>query len=603
MKKFLISMAIIWGAIGAGLFFAWWTVSKNLTPKEVNAQANKMAHELQIPWNLKIHKVQPRFAGDFRLVLKNIDAEALDGSHVLHANNAEIRMPWTMFFTRNPGQVNITVEGVRLNDWGQLLEQSEQWLEARKKDSTQQVSLPEHVVASRFNLRLNGIDGQYKGQERRVDKFYLLNLNPKNPSAFELVIPWSVTWKDAVIAGQTKALGEYRISQDKIDLHYYLKNRITLTHAATSRSGESSMEGKGFFHPKLGLFTTLSAKDDWLSLVGDVEWTKNHLKVDVPRFALSHELLLDLLPFDNLRSGSGPYQGAPLSGSLKWLRGKEERDFVLSLKSKSGLRISRPEGEGRLDIQADWKDSERATLRIALGEKTLFNLTHAPKASTLEWSSALFVPPSAEPEWLSPDAGIWDILTWVPWKSLQVTNEVRPTYRLERAEETIKVYGYIPWEAGPRLSLLYPPLSEKASEWVAEFSGQSIEKLFGLIGLESPVVTGFAFSGAMQAKRDGELGLKLAWKGPPIAMLSRSSCKVIMQDRPELSRFLNTNFGHQAEITYRAPNFEIQKWTLKGANAEWSVSGSWANQPIRCSLKLTEKARGKKPQVHDVVMN
>ena len=61
MKKFLISMAIIWTAVGLGLFFAWWTVAKNLTSEEVNTHANKLAQELQIPWQLKFSKVIPRF--------------------------------------------------------------------------------------------------------------------------------------------------------------------------------------------------------------------------------------------------------------------------------------------------------------------------------------------------------------------------------------------------------------------------------------------------------------------------------------------------------------------------------------------------------------
>ena len=603
MKKFLISMALIWSAVGAGLFFAWWTVSRNLTPKEVTAHANKMSRELQIPWTFKFNKVQPKFAGDFRMVVKGIEASNAQGKVTLQAKSAEIRMPWTMFFTHNPGHVNVTVDGVHVSDWSQFRDEGELWLEARKKDSSQQVSLPEHVVASKFNLRLSNIEGPYHGETRRLDKLFLLNLNPKNPSAFEVVFPWSVVWKDALISGQTKALGEYRISQDKIDLHYYLKNRITLTRETTSRSGESSMEGKGFYHPKLGLFTTLSAKDDWLSMVGDLEWTKDHIKMDVPRFALSHELMLDLLPFDNLRSGSGPYQGAALGGSLKWMRGKEENFFSLNMKSKSGLRITRPEGEGRLDINAEWIDETKAKANIILGDKPLFVFDHSSRGSTLQWSPALFLPATGEPDWLSPDVGVWDVLTWVPWTTLQVTNEVRPSYKIDRSGDLMKVSGFLPWDAGPRMSLVYVALSGKVTEWVAEFSGQSIERLFKLLDLESPVVTGFAFSGAMQAKANGDLGLKLAWKGPPIALLSRSSCKVVMQDKPELARFLNENFVHQAELSFKAPSMSIEKWSLKGAASEWNVGGLWSNQPIKCNLKMSEKPKGKKPLAHDVVLN
>lgn len=596
-------MAIIWTAVGLGLFFAWWTVAKNLTSEEVNTHANKLAQELQIPWQLNFSKVIPRFGGDFRLVLRGITATNLKGEKILTGQTAEIRMPWTLFFTKNSAQVNVSVEGIKVTDWRELLLEVERWLDARKRDSTQEISMPPHVIASRFNLRLTNIEGPLDGSTRRLDKFFLLNVKPRSPSAFEIVLPWSLEWQNASISGQTKILGEYKISQEKIDLHYYLKNKLQVARGNNIRSGESSIEGKGFYHPRMGFFSTLSSKDDWLGMVGDVEWTSEHIKIDVPRFAISHEFLLDILPFDALRTGSGPYQGTGVGGSLSWKRTKVSKKFSIDLKTKSNVRINRQDGPGKLQINAKWGEGINASAEINISEKPFFSFSHDSKGSVLNWSHELFLPKTGDANWLEPDASVWDLLSWLPWKEVAVNTEIRPSYRIERIGESIKVYDYTPWDGGPRMTLVYPILSEKVNEWVAAFSGLSIEKLFSLAEVESPVVPGFAFSGGMQSKPNQHLGLKLSWKGPPIALLSRSSCKLVIQDNPEIASFLNETFAHQADVSYENQTYKINKWMMKSPAVDWVAKGEWSNQPIKCSLELIESQRKKKSKSHFVNLN
>lgn len=603
MKRFLISMAIIWSAVFLGLLFAWWTISSSLTPQQVTDYANKVAQELHIPWTLKFAKVQPKFGADFRIVLKGISAVNRDGVEILNGQSADVRMPWTMFFVRNPGQVNVSVEGVKISDWRLLLSETETWLEARKNDSYQEVTLPPHVAASRFNLRLSRVEGLIDGTTRRLDKLYLLNMNPTKPSAFEMVLPWSVEWRDAAISGTTKVLGEYRISQNKIDLHYYLKNRIQLVRNTVVRTGENSIEGKGFYHPRMGLFSTLTAKDDWLAFIGDLEWTKDHIQLAIPKIAFSHELLLDLLPFNNIRTGSGPYQASGAGGALEFELSEAGRRFEINLKTKSNVRMDRSEGEGRLEMRAEWKDSLKAMAQINFMDQPLFTFNGTSKGASLAWAPSLFSTPTTEADWLYPDVGVWDLLSWFPWEQVTVSPGSRPGYRLERAGKNIKVEGFIPWEAGPRMTLVYPLLSEQVPEWVAEFAGQSIERLFGIIKLDSPVVPGFAFNGGMQVKPGSEVNLKLAWKGPPIALLSRSSCKVLMQDNPDLQPMLNQNYAHQAEVAYNAPEYEIKKWSMRSPDVVWEAKGTWANEPIRCSLSLTETRKKSKPRKHEVQLN
>lgn len=596
-------MAIVWTAIGLGLFFAWWTIAKNLTSSEVNIHANKLAKELQIPWELNFSKVIPRFGGDFRLELRGITATSLRGDKILSGQTAEIRMPWTLFFTKSIAQVNVSIQGVKINDWRVLLKEIEKWLDARRKDSTQEISMPPHVVASRFNLRLTDIEGQLDGKNRKLDKFYLLNMKPRSPSAFEVVLPWSLDWHDAAVSGQTKILGEYKISQDKIDLHYYLKNKLQVTRGSSIRSGESSIEGKGFYHPRMGLFSTLSSKDDWLAMVGDLEWTSEHIKLDVPRFAISHELLLDILPFDGLRSGSGPYQGTGVGGSLSWKRTKDDKKFSIDLKSKSNVRINRQDGPGKLEIKAKWGDSIKASAEINISDKPYFNFTTNSKSSVLHWSHELFLPKSDDLHWLEPDVAVWDLLSWLPWKEVVVNTEIRPSYRLEKVGNAIKVQDYTPWDAGPRMSLVYPILSEKVKEWVASFSGLSIERLFSISEIESPVVPGFAFSGGMQSKDNKILELRLSWKGPAIALLSRSSCKLVIQDNLELPNFLNETFAHQANVTYENQTYKIKKWIMKTSGADWFVKGEWSNEPIKCNLEIIENQKNKKAKSHLINLN
>lgn len=603
MKKFLISMAVIWSAVALGLFFAWWTISRNLTNAEVTEHANKVARELQIPWTIKFSKVQPRFGGDFRLVLKGITATNAEGVQVLFGQETDLRMPWTMFFTRNPGQVNVTISGVKVADWKTLITEVEKWLDARRQDSTQQVSLPQHVVDSRFNLRMSNVSGKLDGIERRLDKLFLLNMNPRNPSAFEMVLPWSFAWRDASVSGVSKILGEYRVSQNKIDLHYYLKNRVQVTRGANVRSGENSIEGKGFYHPRMGLFSTLTAKDDWLSMIGDIEWTREHVKLDVPKFALSHELLLDLLPFDGLRSGSGPYQGAGVGGAFQLQMNDSGKSISVSLRTKSNVRLQRPSGLERLELSAGWSGGDKAHAQVKLMDRELFNFSGNSKGAVVSWGPELFVAPAAEANWLWPDMDMWDLLSWFPWKNLSVSSEARPTYLLKRDNDVLEVDGYTPWTIGPRMTMVYPVLSGSVPEWVASFSNQSIEKLFALINMESPIVPGFAFSGGMQYKQAGGITVKLAWKGPMVAMLARSSCKVVMQDNPAVAPLLNQAMSHQLELTYQAPMFEIKKWTIRGPDVSWDVKGSWANEPIKCSLQLLETRKRQKPRAHEVQLN
>lgn len=601
MKKLFVTLVVIWTLAGGGIYLAWWKVSRGLTPEEITMRSNQIANELRIPWTLKFDKVIPRLGADFRLVLEGIEATGAQGT-VFKGKKAEVRLPWTLFLTHNPVRVNVTVSDVSVADWGVVAREVESWLDARRTDSSQEISLPRQLVDSSYNLRLHGVAGPYEGKPWRLDKLFLLNLGPKGPSAFEAVLPWEQAVGSARMAGETKILGEYRVSPTKIDLHYYLRNRLKLQKEGAQRTGEASIEGKGFYHPRLGFFSTLTAKDDWFALVGDIEWTNDHVQVNFPRFAVSHELLLDLLPYDGLRRGVGPYQGTGVAGELKWKRGKAASDFSFRLRGRDGLRTSVTGSEQKLSLEADWPQNGRTEVQIRAGETTLFGFKGGKPAS-LEWSPLLFASRVAPPSWLWPHSAVWDVAALLPWEELQLSSGDKVRQALKRDGAGIRVENLHPWEDDTRFSVLYLGTPPTAEEWVAEFESTPMEKVLELVPMESPAAAGYPFTGAIRKAAGGNVAFKLSWKGPPLALLSRSNCRLLIQDRPQLSDFLKEDYVHQAELLHRPPAFEVVKWVFRSPSTQWEVSGSWSNQPIRCTLKLKETPRGKKARTHEVVLN
>lgn len=603
MRKTLLVIGLIWLAIAGGLYAAWWQITRHLTAAEVTQQANRVAQELQIPWSLKFDRVEPRFSSDFRIRLHGMEAVNADGVVVLKSRTVEVRVPWTLVLTRDPGKVRIGLEDVAVGDWKLIVQEVEHWLDARRGDSTREVTLPPHVVASDFDLRLYRVEGAWEGKPLRLHKLYLLNLDPDRPSAFEAVFPWTTSVQGGELSGETTALGEYRVSKDKFDLHYYLRHRLRFQRGNSARTADASLEGKGFYHPRLGFFSTFTGKDDWLAIVGDVEWSREHLKINLPRFAVSHEFLLDLLPFENLRGGDGPYQGTGITGELKWIANAEGHHLAAKVASRPGLVLRTAAGEGPLNINAQWGEGKRPEATVVWRDVSHFTFNPATKGVELAWGAGLFAPRANDGHWLAPDRAVWDVARYLPWQHLRAAPLGATGYTLERAPEGIKVDGYIPWEGAPRFTLVYDPATGQAREWVARFESAAIERLFKLVPMDSPVVSGYAFTGAMHLTPMGQVGLKLAWKGPALALVSRSACRTLMQDRPELAGFLNDNHGHQAEVDQVANVLKIRKWELRAPAGDWDVTGEWSNQPIRCDLKLRERRRGRRPIEHLVQLN
>ncbi len=605
MKRIALFLLSIWILIGCVSLFIWWKVGRNLNSENMTVHANKVAQELEIPWALRFKKVKPSYGADFRVMIEGIEAIASDGTKILVARNAEVRLPWTIFFSHNPVRINIAVTDVAVTDWVRMLAEIETFLDHRKSDRAQQVSIPNHLIESTFNLRLSRVKGPWEGKEVALDKLYLLNVDPKKPTAFEVVFPWQYQVGGAILSGETKALGEYRFSRQKVDLHYYLRTRLQMQRGNRLRSGDFSVEGKGFFHPRMGLFTTLSAKDDWIALVGDLEWTPDQFKLNVPKFALSHELVLDLLPFTLLHKGTGAYQTAAVQGEFRINRSQTARDIAVSLRTKSNTRIVGEAGEGEqpLNINLVVRNGSSADGSLTLGSVPWITYSHSKNASSLTWSPALFLAPHSSTEWYAPHNEVWDMIWWMPWEKMTVNTSGFAPYVLERFPERIKVTQFKPRTDLPVMGMIYPHYGGDKTEWTSTFDSMPLDPLFTATGKDFFLVPGHAYSGSIWSKPSTGLSLKLAWKGGALPLLSRSSCKALISERAELASLLKDNFVHQAELTFEAPYYRIVRWQVRSQTQEWNISGEWSNSPIKCQLRLKHKLKNKKVTEHVIELN
>lgn len=605
MKRIVLFLVSVWILIGCVSLFIWWKVGRNLNSENMTVHANKVAQELEIPWALRFKKVKPSYGVDFRVMIEGIEAVAADGTKILLAKNAEVRLPWTIFFSHNPVRINIAVTDVTVTDWARMLKEIEMFLDHRKSDRAQQVSIPNHLIESTFNLRLSRVKGPWGDKEVALDKLYLLNVDPKKPTAFEVVFPWEKTIGGATLSGETKALGEYRFSRQKVDLHYYLRTRLQVQRGNRTRTGDFAIEGKGFFHPRMGLFTTLSAKDDWIALVGDLEWTPEQFKLNIPKFALSHELLLDLLPFTQLHKGNGPYQSAAILGEFRLSKNKEVRDYSISLRTKNSARVVGVAGEGEqpLSINLVVRNSGNADGSLSIGGNPWLSYSHTKSSSDLTWSPALFVSPHNALAWYAPHNEVWDLMWWLPWQRLTVNTSGFAPYILERHPMHMKVTQFKPRTDLPVMGLIYPHMGGDKVEWTSTFESMPLDPLFTATAKELFLVPGHAYSGTIWSKPNETLNLKLAWKGGILPLLSRSSCKALVSERAELAPLLKDNFVHQVEMVFEAPNYRISRWQARAAGQEWAITGEWANSPIRCKLRIMQKAGKRKPVEHLIELN
>lgn len=604
MKKLVPFLLVIWLLIGMGSFFVWWKVTRNLTAVDVTNHANKIAKELEIPWAFRFKRIRPSYGADFKVAIEGIDAVSGDGVRVLHAKTAEVRLPWSIFFSRNPIRINIAIDEINVTSWSKVLSEIELFLDKRKSDRTQQMSLPQQVVDSTFNFRMTNLTGPWNDKVLNFKKLYLLNVDPNSPTAFEVVYPWEFEVNGAKLIGETKALGEYRVSLQKADLHYYLKTKIQTQREARSRSAEFSVEGKGFYHPRMGLFSTLSAKDEWVAFVGDLEWTPNNLKLNFPKFAVSHDLVLELMPFSGLHGGTSPYQSSAITGDLMLFKSPDARQLKLNVRTKSNAKVTLSGGkEVPFSFQLTNKNEDYLVGGINLGGTNYFEIKKTKKNSFLKWVADLFMANKNSDSWLSPHDSVWNLVKYLPWDRLNVSVGDSVPYVIQKIDDNLKISQFSPSPEFPLLSIIYALPSRQIHEWSAEFQGRPLDEMFKRLGIDFPFIPGHAYTGAILQNAERTLRAKLTWQGGVLPLLSKSSCKALLQDKAELQALMGGSFVNQAELDFTESSFKLKRWSLRDQSSSWDISGEWDNAPIRCDLKLVQKQKSKKPITHNITLN
>ncbi len=602
MRKLVPFLVVTWLLIGALSFFVWWKLTRNLTPETMTSYANRIAQELEIPWELRFGSIHAGYGADFRVIVENLVAVAKDKGEVLRAKRVEVRLPWTILLSRNPVRINVTLSEVNVGAWTRILAEAEHYLEQRRIDATQEVSVPSHIAASVFNLRFNNVVGTSEGKERRLSKLYLLNVDPKKPTAFEVAFPWDYEWKGAQLSGETKILGEYRFASQKVDLHYYVKSRLQSRRGQRVRTGDVSLEGKGFYHPRMGLFTTVSAKEDWLAMVGDVEWSKQALRINVPKLALSKDLVLDLLPFTGLQGATTPYQNSSFVTELRFESTPEKKDFKFKGHTKSSAKLVRPgKPDQPFKLEVDFGGPASTLVRLDVGGEKLIDLVVGRKEARVSWSEELFLQDPQTP-WHYPHSVVWDLLDYLPWEKLDVTPGSSPAYQLERRKDAVLVQGLRLDELEPALNLSYVPQVQQVGEWMTKLEDQSLDDLFTRFEAENPFTPAHKFSGAVHRSGD-EFKFKLAWRGSALAVLARSSCRSLIAERPEIAGLLREGSAHQLELTAQQSVHTVRTWKIVTGGDTWNLSGGWSNSPVRCNLKLVRSVAGKKPLSYLVELN
>lgn len=334
MRKSLLLIGSCWiltlGLVG----YLYYDLSQSFSERSVGRYLDKLSQESDIGFKISFDKLKLHIKSECFLKLVNVQAKVED-KIVWKAEEMTIRLPYKLLFGQWPETINVIIDHVTIGDYGFFKRTVESYLDRRKKDATVSLSLPKHIVDSPLNLRINDVNIHDTDKDWKLRKLYFLNISPNKSSAFEVVMPIQQTWKHVQLSGDIVWLGEYRISPEKIDLHYFLKNKFQVEVGTKKRSIELSLEGKGFFHPKIGLFTTFSSKEDWIALVGDIEWTQDQFKVSLPKMAVSSEFAMDLLPFDSLRTDRINYTARNLDGNFSFISNDKGKDWNFDLKAKN----------------------------------------------------------------------------------------------------------------------------------------------------------------------------------------------------------------------------------------------------------------------------
>ena len=598
MKKIVPFLIFVWLVIGVISFAVWWKIVRNINTESVLVGANEIAREMNIPWAIRFSDVKPGYGAEFKLILHNLEVVTSKGEVILTNKESEVRIPWVVFFKKSPVKINILFRDIFIPSTDLLISEVDSFVDQQTPSKVIATTLPSFLMDSVYNLRFLNTKGIYKGAEYSIDKIFIINADPKKPTTFEVSFPWAKVLNGKTYTVATKFLGEYRFSKQKIDLHFFSKNKIHIKDDFIDKNAELTFEGKGYYGSRLGFFSTLASKEDWLGFVGDLEWTKSDFRLNIPKFSVHHDFLFDLYNLRAIQSTSKNYSQNTVSGDLRFSKsGKSVPVLDVNFQSKANAKISLLDSDKKLSLSSRTTNRQK-DFSLMLDETEVLALNVKDNVGKFNLNDSDFSILDKSRNWLDTINDVLSYVEWVKWDSLTVTKSNVKWFNVEKKGNALDVSKLQVKD----LPLLNLRLQEgKVGEWSTTTNAQSIDDTLELFGIEHFGVPGFRYNSTILVKDDA-LRFKTQWRGNILPVLARSSCKSLIQEKPELGFLLSTDLTHTVEFIKSGNETTIVSWIAVNPGTKLTFTGSWASDPIGCALKVTEQQGSKKSITHEILL-
>jgi hypothetical protein len=599
MKKIVPFLVFIWLVIGIVSFAVWWKIVRNINTQSVLVAANEVAREMNIPWAIRFSQVKPSYGAEFKLILHNLEVVTSKGDVILTNKETEVRIPWVVFFKKSPVKVNILFRDIFIPSTDLLISEVDSFVDQQAPVQVVSSTLPSFLVDSIYNLRFLNTRGVYKGADYTIEKIFIINADPKKPTTFEVSFPWNRVVNGKTYSFSSKFLGEYRFSKQKIDIHFYSKNKMNIKDDFIDKNAELTFEGKGYYGSRLGFFTTLASKEDWLGFIGDLEWTKTNFRLNVPRFSIHHDFFFDLINLRALQSNSKNYTQNTVQGDLRFQKTVADQPvWDVNFQSKPNSKINLLDSEKKL-LLASTTQARQKKFLIKLDEQEFLSLLVKEGSGKLNLSDKEFSILDPSKSWIKSIQEVLGFVDWMKWDSLAVSKSQMKWFNVDRRGDYLDISKLQVKE----LPLLNLRLDDKTiTEWSATTVSQPIDEILELFEIEHFGIPGFRYNSSIYLKND-VLRFKTQWRGNILPILARSSCRSLIQEKQELSFLLTSDLTHTVEIERVGTETKVISWSSVSPGTKVIISGKWANDPISCSLKMSHQIGNKKPILHEIILN
>jgi len=480
-----------------------------------------------------------------------------------------------------------------------LISEIESFIDRQAPVEMVKTTLPSFLMDSIYNLRFINTKGVYKSNDFLIEKIFIINADPKKPTTFEVSFPWNTKVGETNYNVSTKFLGEYRFSKQKIDLHFFSKNKINIKDEVIDKNVELTFEGKGYFGSRLGFFTTLASKEDWFGFVGDLEWTKKDFKLNVPKFSIHHDFLFDLYSFRPLQGLSKNYSQSTVQGDLRFYKTLETTPvFDVNFQSKSNAKINLFNNDKNLFLKSATLGRQKE-FNLKLDNQDIIAVILKDGVGKYSFNDSILLNGEVDKNWFKPILDSLGYINWLRWGSLLVSREEKKWFNVERKGEYLDFSNVLYKDLPP---LNFRTQDSKIIEWSATTVSEPIDGILELLGVEFFGVPGFRYNSSILMKND-ILKFKSQWKGSVLPVLARSSCRSLIQDKPELKFLLSSDLVHTVEFERVGRESRIISWIAVMPGTKVMLTGSWSNDPIGCSLKISQQVGNKKAATYEILLN